>query len=78
MSRVISLTLPDATAEALAEVAEARNTDPEALIVEALEELLSEHSDGQITRARDHDEADATITSDELKKWIDDELFETE
>jgi len=64
----ISVRLPDETARALEELAEATDRPKTFLILRALETYLEEYADYQVAIDRLRDKDDPVISSDELRQ----------
>lgn len=66
----ISVRLPDETARALEELAEATDRPKTFLILRALETYLEEYADYQVAIDRLRDKDDPVISSDELRQRL--------
>jgi len=66
----ISVRLPDETAAALDELAEATERTRSYLVVKALEAYLADQADYQVALDRLHDKDDPVISAAEMKRRI--------
>ena len=70
MSKSLSVRIPEATAQALEELAKATDRPKTYFIEKALESYLAEHADYQVALDRLRDKDDPIISSAEMRKRI--------
>jgi predicted transcriptional regulator len=68
-----SIDLADSTATALREIAETTAETPDMLIRRAVEELVADYSDGRIAMQRLADPTDVMISSEELRRRLEED-----
>jgi predicted transcriptional regulator len=68
-----SIDLADNTATALREIAETTAETPDDLIRRAVEELVADYTDGRIAMQRLADPADPMISSEELRRRLEED-----
>ena len=68
-----SIDLADSTATALREIAETTAESPDDLIRRAVEELVADYSDGRIAMQRLADPSDPMMSSEELRRRLEED-----
>jgi len=68
-----SIDLADSTATALREIAETTAETPDMLIRRAVEELVADYGDGRIAMQRLADPTDVMISSEELRRRLEED-----
>jgi predicted transcriptional regulator len=68
-----SIDLADSTAIALREIAETTAETPDILIRRAVEELVADYTDGRIAMQRLADPTDVMISSEELRRRLEED-----
>jgi len=68
-----SIDLADSTATALREIAETTAETPDDLIRRAVEELVADYTDGRVAMQRLADPADPMISSEELRRRLEED-----
>jgi predicted transcriptional regulator len=68
-----SIDLADSTATALREIAETTAETPDDLIRRAVEELVADYTDGRIAMQRLADPTDLMISSEELRRRLEED-----
>jgi predicted transcriptional regulator len=68
-----SIDLADSTATALREIAETTAETPDDLIRRAVEELVADYSDGRIAMERLADPTDPMMSSEELRRRLEED-----